>query len=100
MANEASLSLKRAVWPHERVLNIEFADDELGLFDTRSDTEYRLNVTASRIWECLKQGIGLPEISCRLASEFGIDGDVASRSLVDCIEQLLRLKLVEVSDLA
>ena len=99
MANEPSLSLKRAVWPNERVLSIEFADGEFGLFDTRSDTEYRLNVTASHIWECLKQGIGLPEIGRRLACEFGIDGDVASRSLIDCIEQLLRLELVEASDL-
>ena len=58
-----------------------------------SKTYYSLNPTGERIWQGLKEGLSLREISRRLQEEFDVDEDKADRSVLDLVKELCEQNL-------
>ena len=54
---------------------------------------YSLNPTGERIWQGLKEGLSLREISRRLQEEFDVDDDTADKSVLDLVNELCEQKL-------
>ena len=50
---------------------------------------------AKRIWQRLKQGLALNDISCRLQEEFDVDAEHADKSVLDLVSDLCQQRLVE-----
>lgn len=73
-------------------------DGEIVLLHLESKTYYSLNLTGMRIWQVLKQGLSLKEISQRLQEEFEVDAERANRSVLDLVTELSQQKLVQVLD--
>ena len=55
---------------------------------------FRLNLTASRILELLKQGLGEPAVAKQLALEFGIEHQRANEDVHEFVETLAKHHLV------
>ena len=55
---------------------------------------YSLNPTGERIWQGLKEGLTLNEISRRLQEEFDVDTVAADKSVLDLVNELCEQKLV------
>jgi len=82
--------------PHPEVLDTKFDDGEMVLFHPESTICYSLNATGVRIWEGLKKGLNLKEISRNLQEEFDVDGERADRSVLELINDLSQQKLVQI----
>jgi hypothetical protein len=89
--------LAEKVRPHREVVDTKLDDGEVVLLHLESKTYYSLNPTGERIWQGLKEGLSLGEISGRLQEEFDVDADEADRSVIDLVNELCKQKLV-VSD--
>ena len=55
--------------PHPEVVDTELEEQEVVLLHLESMRYYSLNLTGMRIWQGLKQGLSLQEISRRLQAE-------------------------------
>lgn len=91
------VTLAQKVRPHPEVVDTEL-DGEIVLLHLESKTYYSLNLTGMRIWQVLKQGLSLKEISQRLQEEFEVDAERANRSVLDLVTELSQQKLVQVLD--
>lgn len=91
------VTLAQKVRPHPEVVDTEL-DGEIVLLHLESKTYYSLNLTGMRIWQVLKQGLSLKEISQRLQEEFEVDAERADRSVLDLVTELSQQKLVQVLD--
>lgn len=80
--------LDEKVRPHEEVVDTKLDDGEVVLLHLDSRTYYSLNPTGERIWQGLKEGLTLREISRRLQEEFDVDQDKANSSVLDLVEEL------------
>jgi len=80
--------LDEKVRPHEEVVDTKLDDGEVVLLHLDSRTYYSLNPTGERIWQGLKEGLTLREISRRLQEEFDVDQDKANRSVLDLVKEL------------
>jgi Coenzyme PQQ synthesis protein D (PqqD) len=60
------IGLEQRVYPHPQVVD----EGEVVLLHLDSKTYYSLNLTGERIWQGLKEGLTLKEISRRLQGEF------------------------------
>jgi hypothetical protein len=80
--------LDERVRPHEEVVDTKLDDGEVVLLHLDSRTYYSLNPTGERIWQGLKEGLTLREISRRLQEEFDVDQDKANSSVLDLVEEL------------
>lgn len=89
--------LDEKVRPHREVVDTKLDDGDVVLLHLESKTYYSLNPTGERIWQRLKEGLNLREISRRLQEEFDVDADEADRSVIDLVNELCEQKLV-VSD--
>jgi len=85
--------LDQKVRPHAEVIDTKLDDGEVVLLHLDSKTYYSLNPTGERIWQGLKQGLSLKEISQRLQEEFDVDAERADRSVVDLVNELCEQKL-------
>ena len=65
------------------------------LLQLDSKTYYSLNGTGTQIWEGLKQGLPLQEISRRLQARFAVEPERADRSVLALVEDLLQHQLVQ-----
>jgi hypothetical protein len=83
------------VSPHPQVVDTKL-DDEVVLLHLESKKYFSLNRTSERIWQGLKEGLTLKEISRRLQEEFQVDPDHADRSVVDLVNELCQQKLVQI----
>jgi len=54
---------------------------------------YSLNPTGERIWQGLKDGLSLGEISRTLQEEFDVDPEVADKSVLELVNELCEQKL-------
>jgi len=70
------------------VVDTTLDDGEIVLLHLESKTYYSLNPTGERIWQGLKEGLTLREISRRLQEEFDVDQDKANRSVLDLVKEL------------
>ena len=75
------------------MVDTELDDGEVVLLHLESKTYYSLNPTGERIWQGLKEGLSLREISRQLQEEFDVDGDEADKSVLDLIKELCEQKL-------
>ena len=82
------------VRPHAQVVDTKLDGGEVVLLHLDSKTYYSLNLTGQRIWQGLKEGLSLREVSRRLQEEFDVDGESADRSVLDLVDDLSRHKLV------
>jgi hypothetical protein len=81
--------------PHPEVVDTELEERELVLLHLQSLRYYSLNLTGMRIWQGLKQGLSLQEISHRLQAEFEVEGDRAERSVLALMAELRAQQLVQ-----
>lgn len=88
------LSLNERFEPSIDVVDTELDDSEIALLDLDTKTYFSLNSTGACIWEGLKDGLTLQEISTRLKREFDVGAPEAERSVIDLVEQLLGQQLV------
>jgi hypothetical protein len=59
---------------------------------------YSLNTTGTRIWQGLKRGWTLHEISQQLQTEFAVEAERADHSMLELINELCQYELVQVWD--
>jgi hypothetical protein len=86
-------TLDDRVRPHSQVVDTKLDEGEVVLLHLQSKTYYSLNPTGERIWQGLKEGLSLREISRRLQEEFDVDEDRADRSVLDLINELCEQNL-------
>ena len=91
------LTLDQKLRPHPDAVDTELETNELVLLHLESKSYYSLNVTGMRIWQGLKQGSSLRDISRRLQEEFEIDSERADRCVLRIASELSRVKLVQAS---
>lgn len=87
--------LDQKVRTHAEVVDTKLDDGEIVLLHLESKMYYSLNPTGERIWQGLKEGLSLKEISCRLQGEFDVDEENANRSVLDLVNELCEQKLVQ-----
>jgi Coenzyme PQQ synthesis protein D (PqqD) len=68
------------------------------LLHLESKSYYSLNMTGMRIWQGLKQGLSLREISQRLQDEFRVDAAAADRSVLELVGELAEQHLVQAAE--
>jgi hypothetical protein len=90
--------LDRKVRPHPQVVDTKLDEGEVVLLHLESKTYFSLNLTGERIWEGLKQGLALGEISRRLQEEFDVSADQADKSVADLATELCKQKLAQIVD--
>jgi len=88
-------SMSERFAPAADVVDTGLDDSEIALLDLATKTYFSLNSTGAYIWERLKEGLALGEISERLQREFDVSAEVAERSVTQLVEQLLGQKLVQ-----
>jgi hypothetical protein len=81
--------------PHPEVVDTELEEQEVVLLHLESLQYYSLNLTGTRIWQGLKQGVSLQEISCRLQDEFAVEAEQAERSVLALVAELCEQQLVQ-----
>ena len=87
--------LEQHVRPHPEVVDTELDAGEIVLLHLESKIYYSLNLTGQRIWQGLKEGVTLKEISRRLQEEFAVDEENANRSVLDLVNELCQQKLAQ-----
>jgi hypothetical protein len=83
------------VRPHPDVVDTELESGETVLLHLESKTYYNLNGTGTQIWQGLKQGVPLQEVSRRLQARFEVQPEQADRSVLALVEELLQHQLVQ-----
>ena len=91
-------TLDDKVRPYAQVVDTKLDDGEVILLHLDSKSYFSLNVTGERIWQGLKQGLSLREISQRLQAEFDVDEARADSSVVELVDELTQQKLVQLAD--
>jgi Coenzyme PQQ synthesis protein D (PqqD) len=91
------LTLDQRLRPHPDAVDTELDTNEVVLLHLESKTYYSLNLTGMRIWQGLKQGLSLRDISRRLQEEFEIDSTTADGSVLRLASELSRERLVQAS---
>jgi hypothetical protein len=89
------ISLDTRVRPHPDVVDTALDDGETALLHLETRTYFSLNATGSRIWQSLKEGLSLAEVSRRLQKEFRIDAEGADRSVLRTASEMAAAKLVQ-----
>jgi len=69
-------------------------DDEIILVDLLADYYFRLNSTATFIWQLVLQTITLEEISQQLSQKFHLPSDKASEVVSGFVDELIKKGLV------
>jgi hypothetical protein len=88
--------LEQKVRPHPEVVDTKLDDGEIVLLHLESKMYYSLNVAGERIWQGLKDGMSLEEISTRLQDEFDVDQQTADSSIVELVNELCQARLAEI----
>lgn len=87
--------LDQHLHPHPEVVDTQLEDGETALLHLESTTYYSLNRTGTYIWQGLKQGLTLREISQRLQERFAVDAEGADRSVRALVQELAQHNLVQ-----
>jgi hypothetical protein len=90
------LTLDQKVRIHPQVVDTKLEEGEVVLLHLEGKVYYSLNLTGERIWQGLKEGLSLKEISRRLQAEFDVDEESADRSVLDLANELSQQRLVEI----
>lgn len=88
------LTLEQRLRPHPDVVDTEIGPGEIALLHLGNKHYFSLNATGSRIWQGVKEGLALSDISRRLQSDFKVDAERADRSVLRLVTELLDQHLV------
>jgi hypothetical protein len=88
------VALEQRMYPHPQVVDTELDEGEVVLLHLDSKIYYSLNPTGRRIWQGLKNGLSLGEISRTLQEEFDVEAERADKSVLDLVSDLSKQKLV------
>ncbi len=88
------ITLDHQVRPHPDVVDTELDGEETVVLHLESKQYYSLNPTGTRIWQGLKRGLNLYDISEQLQKEFAVDAARAESSVVTLVEELAQQRLV------
>jgi len=83
------------VRPHPEVVDTVLDTGDTVLLQLDSKTYYSLNGTGTQIWDGLKQGLALQEVSRRLQARFEVEPERADRSVLALVEELFQHQLVQ-----
>ena len=83
------------VRPHPEVVDTVLDTGDTVLLQLESKTYYSLNGTGTQIWDGLKQGLALQEVSRRLQARFEVEPERADRSVLALVDDLLQHQLVQ-----
>jgi hypothetical protein len=83
------------VRPHPEVVDTVLDTGDTVLLQLESKTYYSLNGTGTQIWDGLKQGLALQEVSRRLQARFEVEPERADRSVLALVDDLLQHHLVQ-----
>lgn len=86
-------TLDEMVRPHSEVVDTKLDEGEAVLLHLVTKMYYSLNPTGERIWQGLKEGLSLREISRRLQDEFDVEAEQADESVIDLVNELCAQKL-------
>jgi hypothetical protein len=89
------VTLDHQVRPHPEVVDTALETGDTVLLQLESKTYYSLNVTGTQIWQGLKQGLPLQEVSRRLQGRFEVEPERADRSVLALVDDLLQHQLVQ-----
>ena len=89
------LTLDHRLRPLPDAVDTELDKNEMVLLHLETKTYYTLNSTGLRIWQGLKQGLSLRDISRCLQNEFDVDAESADRSVLELVKDLADQRLVE-----
>jgi hypothetical protein len=92
------IRLEQQVRPHPDVVDTDLDGKEVVLLHLDSKTYFSLNLTGTRIWQGLKQGHTLQEISRQLQEAFEVNAERADRSVLTLVRELAQHQLVQVVD--
>jgi hypothetical protein len=92
------LTLDHRLRPHPDAVDTELDTNELVLLHLQSKTYYSLNLTGMRVWQGVKEGLSLGEISRRLQREFEVDAKQADSSVLRIADELSRERLIQASE--
>lgn len=92
------LTLDQHVRPHPEVVDTHLEAGETALLHLQSTTYFSLNPTGSHIWQGLKQGLTLRDISDRLQTVFEVEADRANRCVMPFVHQLAQHQLVQIPE--
>ncbi len=92
---DACSTLEQRVRPHPEVVDTKLDEGEVVLLHLESKTYYSLNLTGQRIWQGLKHGLTLMEVSRQLQEEFEVDAEQADRSVLDLVNELCQQNLAQ-----
>jgi hypothetical protein len=92
------IRLEQRVRVHPDVVDTELDGEEMVLLHLGSQTYYSLNMTGTRIWQGVKEGMTLQEISCRLQEAFEVEAERADRSVLALVNELVQHQLVQRSN--
>jgi hypothetical protein len=77
------------------VVDTQLADGETALLHLQNTTYYSLNLTGTHIWQGLKQGLTLRDISQHLQQHFAVDPEGADRSVCTFVQELVQHNLAQ-----
>ena len=89
------LTLEQRVRPHPEVVDTTLGEGEVVLLHLESKIYYSLNLTGQRIWQGIKEGLTLRQISERVQAEFEVDAERADTSVLDLVNELCQQKLAQ-----
>jgi hypothetical protein len=89
------VTLDQSLRPHPEVVDTELEAGETVLLHLVHATYYSLNSTGTCIWQGLKQGLPLRDVSQRLQERFAVTADHADRSVMLFVHELVQHQLVE-----
>ena len=88
-------TLDDRIRPRYQVVDTKLDEGEIVLLHLDSKTYYTLNLTGERIWQGLKEGLSLKEISRRLQGEFDVNEENADTAVLDLVNELSAQNLVQ-----
>jgi hypothetical protein len=89
------VQLHQHLRPHKEVVDTELEGQETVLLNLQNKLFYSLNSTGTRIWQGIKRGLTLQEISRGLQKEFAVEPDRADRSVLSLVGDLCQQQLVQ-----
>jgi Coenzyme PQQ synthesis protein D (PqqD) len=92
------VTLDQSVQPHPEVVDTELEAGDTVLLHLAHTTYYSLNSTGTCIWQGLKQGLSLRDVSQRLQERFAVAAEHADRSVLTFVHELAQHQLVDVSE--
>lgn len=80
--------------PRADVIDTILNEKEASLMHIGTQSSFALNQTGLKIWNLLKEGVGLDEIAEELAETFDVGLERATQDTMDLIENLLAFDLI------